>query len=40
MSMTSASPQLDVAAHALSTQHEHLLNEVEAAEGQLGGILR
>lgn len=34
------SPPLDVAAEALSTQHEHLLNEVESAEGQLGAILR
>lgn len=40
VSTTSSSPQLDVAADALSTQHEHLLNEVEAAEGQLGAILR
>ena len=38
---TSASPPLGVAAaEAISTQHEHLLNEVEAAEGQLGAILR
>lgn len=36
----SSSPQADVAAEALSSQHEHLLNEVEAAEGQLGAILR
>lgn len=34
------SPQLGVAAEAISTQHDHLLNEVEAAEGQLGAILR
>ena len=39
--LTSASPPLGVAAtEALNTQHEHLLNEVEAAEGQLGAILR
>lgn len=37
---STTSPQLGVAAEALSTQHEHLLNEVEAAEGQLGAILR
>ena len=35
-----ASPQLSAAAEAISNQHEHLLNEVEAAEGQLGAILR
>ena len=35
-----ASPQLSATADAFSTQHEHLLNEVEAAEGQLGAILR
>jgi hypothetical protein len=40
VAMSSTSPQLDVAADALSTQHEHLLNEVEGAEGQLGAILR
>lgn len=39
-SLSSVSPQLGVASEALSTQHEHLLNEVEAAEGQLGAILR
>lgn len=38
--MSSASPQLGGASEAISTQHEHLLNEVEAAEGQLGAILR
>ena len=41
MALTPASPPLGVAAaEALNTQHEHLLNEVEAAEGQLGAILR
>lgn len=40
VSNPSASPQLGATAEAFSTQHEHLLNEVEAAEGQLGAILR
>ncbi len=43
VSLSLASPPLGVAAataEAVNTQHEHLLNEVEAAEGQLGAILR
>ena len=38
--ISSSSPQLGMTAEAIYTQHEHLLNEVEAAEGQLGAILR
>ena len=40
MATSFSSPHLEVTAEAISTQHEHLLNEVEAAEGQLGAILR
>jgi len=32
--------KMDVDIQSLDTQYDHLLNEVESTEGQLGAILR
>lgn len=39
-SLSSASTQLGQASEVFSAKYEHLMNEVETTEGQLGAILR
>jgi len=39
-SLSSTNAQLSQVSETLTSKYEHLLNEVETTEGQLGAILR